>query len=376
MNIGFGNTVLVKGLDSGRLDGIGVYSQSLLEEFKKSEHKIFPQGFYIKKNKSLNHFILKEKLLYSIHCCLSALFSRPIGGINTASNELDLFFAPDHHIPYLMSTPVIATVMDIIPFIHPEWTSSRLRQLKNFAFKKAILSANHIITISEYSKNDILKYFPIDEKNISVVTLGVDKKYFKRIPEQAKYEVLKKYNLEKEFFIFIGTLQPRKNIIRILDAFDKLPADIKEQNQLVIVGQNGWNTDVLINRLRHLESTGYGKWLNYIPEEDMLALLQSAISLIYPSLYEGFGLPIVEAFASHCPVISSNITSIPEVAGDAALLVDPYSTEEITDAMYKIATNANLRKHLILKGLEQVKKFSWEKSAEQHLEVFQKVVGK
>lgn len=374
MNIGFGTTVLSKGLSNGRLDGIGVYSQSLLDEFQKSKHNILPLRFYMKENIVTDDIVLKDKLQYSVHSGLSAIFNHPIGNFSKIEKELDLFFAPDHHIPYLKSKPVVATVMDIIPFIHPEWTSSRFRKLKNFAFKKAILSADHIITISEYSKNDIINYFKIDESNISVVPLGVDKKYFKIIDKDKKQNILKKYNIEKDFFIFIGTLQPRKNILRIIEAFEQLPLEIKEQNQLIIIGQNGWNTDELMNKLTYLEESGHGKWINYIPEDDMLALFQSAISLVYPSLYEGFGLPIIEAFASSCPVISSNTTSIPEVAGDAAILVNPSSVKEISNAMYRIATNIDLRNELIALGLKQVKKFTWKKSADEHMKVFKSLL--
>lgn len=374
MNIGFGTTMLSKGLSANRLDGLGVYSKFILNEFKKSKHKVSTYRFYTKENIVSNHTILKSNLPYSIHSGLSALLGYPFGNFSEIEKKLDLFFAPDHHIPYMKTIPVVATVMDIIPFIHPQWASPRLRRVKNYAFKKAILSADHIITVSQYSKNEIIKYFNIDKCKVSVVMLGVDKKYFIRINEDTKLTVLKRYNLEKNFFIFVGTLQPRKNIMKIIEAFESLPVSIKERNHLIIVGQNGWKTDELIIKLHHLQKSGYGRWLNYVPDDQLLSLLQSAIALVYPSLYEGFGLPIVEAFASNCPVISSNTTSIPEVAGDAAILVDPNSIDQISSAMYKISTNSELRTELISKGQKQVKKFTWSKSAQVHLDILQKVL--
>ena len=374
MNIGFGTTVLEKGLKKGRLDGIGVYTQAIQNTLKQTEHRLYPLNFL-----SIGDVILQKKLSYtnlpySIHSGLSCIFNTPIGNFTTYEKQLDFFFAPDHHIPHLKHVPVIATVMDIIPFVHPQWVSKRLRTFKNFAFKKSILSAKHIITISEFSKNDMIQHFNIPENNISVVPLGVDKKYFYRIPKKEKQTTLDKYRIDKNFFLFIGTLQPRKNIIRIIEAYEQLPFEIKDKNALIIVGQNGWETDELLKKITHLENSGYGKWLDYVEDTEVLSLLQSSIGLVYPSLYEGFGLPIIEAFASQCPVISSNTTSIPEVAGDAAFLVNPLSVEEISNAMKLLATDIRLRETLIEKGIERVKQFTWEKSIQKHIEIFKKVM--
>ena len=375
MNIGFGTTVLEHGLAKGRLDGIGVYTQAILSELEKTEHTLYPLKFTSLKDvisdKKLNYM----NLPYSLHGGLSALLNRPIGNFTDYEKNIDFFFAPDHHIAHFKTVPVIATVMDIIPFVHPEWVSKRLRTFKNFAFKKSILSAEHIITISEYSKQDIMKYFHIPENTISIVPLGVDNKYFQRINQDEKQATLDKYSINKDFFLFIGTLQPRKNILRIIEAYEQLPLEIKNKNALIIVGQNGWETDELLKKIKRLESTGHGKWLDYVEDTEVLALLQSSIALVYPSLYEGFGLPIIEAFASHCPVISSNTTSIPEVAGDAALLVNPLLIDEISHAMQLLATDIHLRDELVKKGLERAKQFTWEKAAQEHMSVFKKVLN-
>ena len=376
MNIGFGITVLKHGKSKGRLDGIGVYAQAILNELKKTEHTVYPLKFSSVKDVIAQKKISYANLPYSLHSGLSSILHTPIGNFQSYEEKVDFFFAPDHHIPHFKQIPVIATVMDIIPFVHPEWVSKRLRTFKNFAFKKSILSAEHIITISEYSKQDIMHQFSISENHISVVPLGVDKKYFLRIEKDKKQSTLDKYNIHKNFFLFIGTLQPRKNIIRIIEAYTQLPMEIKEENVLIIVGQNGWETDELLEKIEYLEKSGYGTWLDYVEDTEVLALFQSATALVYPSLYEGFGLPIIEAFASQCPVISSNTTSIPEVAGDAALLVDPLSIVEISNAMQLLAQDIPLRQKLVKKGISRVNQFTWEKSIEKHLEVFEKVTQK
>ena len=374
MNIGFGTTVLEAGKAKGRLDGIGVYTQAILNELEKTNYTMHPLKFSSIKGAISDKRLSNKNLPYAIHSGLSSIFNTPIGDFSQYEKRIDFFFAPDHHIPHFKTVPVIATVMDIIPYIHPEWVPKRLRAFKNFAFKKSVLSAEHIITISEYSKQDIMKYFHIPDHTISVVPLGVDSRYFSRISSTNKQFVLNKFNINKNFFLFVGTLQPRKNIIRIIEAYEQLPTKIRDTNMLVIVGQNGWETNELLEKIEVLEKTGQGKWLNYIEDHDMLALLQSSIGLVYPSLYEGFGLPIIEAFASRCPVISSNTTSIPEVAGDAALLVNPLAVDEIANAMQILATDVHLRDELVKKGGERAKEFTWEKSAEEHMRVFKKVL--
>lgn len=376
MKIGYGVTVLSKGLKNNKLDGIGVYSKAILRELSASQD-ILCLKFKTKNNSHdvLGYKTFDFKFSYFVYTAITTLLNKQINLIDNFKGKIDIFFAPDHYIPYLGDTPVVATVMDLIPLIHPELTRSKLRKFKNYAFKKAILSATHIITISEYSKSDIIKYLGIKGSKISVVPLGVDKKYFQRVDNKKKEKVLEKYNIKKNFFIFIGTLQPRKNILRIIEAFEQLPQHVKNNNELIIIGQNGWKAEDIIDKLKEMQRLGYGKWLNYIPQDDLLSILQSAKALVYPSLYEGFGLPVIEAFASHCPVICSNTTSLPEVAGDAAILVNPLSVEEISSAICLLAEDEDKREKLIAKGLEQVKKFTWEKSVNEHLKVFKEVLS-
>jgi len=264
--------------------------------------------------------------------------------------------------------------MDIIPLIHPKWASSRFRRFKNFLFKRTILSADHIITVSQYSKDDIIQYLGISPEKISVVDLGVSKSFFHKVTDNEKKNVLDKYSIIEDFFLFIGTLQPRKNILRIIKSHRMLPEEVKKKHPLVIVGKYGWGSQNLMEEIDIMQEKNDGVWLSYLEQKELYALLQSAIGLIYPSLYEGFGLPVIEGFASECPVITSNVTSLPEVSGDAALLVDPYSTKEIMDAMNQLIQDEVLRETLIAKGNKRVKKYSWEKVAEDHLVIFKKVL--
>lgn len=378
MRIGFGATRWLSSLYKKKLDGIDIYTQELWRVFYKEKNMtLFPLVFgknpKVDVAPSLNN-IFRTSLNFPTHTVLHTNLKIPSKELNEYQNKIDLFFAPDHHIPWMKNVPVIATVMDIIPIIHPEWASSRFRRLKNFLFKRTILSADHIITVSQYSKDDIIQYLGVSPEKISVVDLGVNKRFFYKVTDHEKKNVLDKYSLIADFFLFIGTLQPRKNILRIIEAHRRLPEEVKKKHPLVIVGQYGWGSQKLMEEIDIMQKHNDGVWLSYVAQEDLYALLQLAIGMVYPSLYEGFGLPVIEGFASKCPVITSNITSLPEVAGDAALRVDPYSTKEITDAMNQLVHNKVLRETLIARGNERVKKYNWDKVADDHLIIFKKVL--
>jgi alpha-1,3-rhamnosyl/mannosyltransferase len=285
----------------------------------------------------------------------------------------NLIHATDHLIPKVKNIPVVATVMDLIPFIHPEWTRGRLRNLKNYLFKNTILSANHIITISEYSKNDLIHYFNIPEEKISVTYLGVNPDFYLQISEEEKNNVLKKLNLQPGFFLFVGTLQRRKNLEAALAAHALISVEERKLHPMVIVGNAGWASQELLESIQKYEEQGFVRWLKYLPNHEVKCLLQSALALVYVSLYEGFGLPILEAFASGCPVLTSNVSSIPEVAGQAAMMVSPHDIDEILKCMQKLIASQELREDLMNKGLIQAQQFNWKNCARSSLMAYQKL---
>ncbi len=219
------------------------------------------------------------------------------------------------------------------------------------AFRKMACSAQRIITISEYSKTDIVHYLEIPSERISVTHLGVNPAYSQPVAPDKRHAVLQRYGLEPGFFIFVGTIQPRKNVARIIEAHRMLPLQMQKARPLVIVGRYGWGSDELLPELLALKGRGCGRWLDNVSDEELHVLLQSALALVYPSLYEGFGLPVLEGFAAGLPVISSNTTSIPEVAADAAILVNPERIEEIADAMQKLAEDDAWAAELAERGI-------------------------
>lgn len=380
MRIGFGATALAKGIVSGHVDGIGVYTRSLLEELDKlnSEKTIVNFGrckAFADHNLFPGHLASCLPLPYTAATALSCLTSLSFPGSHKLQSKIDLFHAPDHYIPRLGRIPVVATVMDAIPFVHPEWVSKRLRVFKNAAFRQMARSAQRIITISEYSKADIVHYFGIPAERISVTHLGVNAVFAQPVAPDVKTAVLARYGLQPGFFIFVGTIQPRKNVARIIEAHRMLPEVMQKACPLVIVGRKGWGTDELLPELQALESRGCGRWLNYVTDAELHALLQSARALVYPSLYEGFGLPVLEGFAAGLPVISSKTTSIPEVAGDAALLVNPEHSAEIAAAMLQLAEDDALATDLVERGQRRVESFTWDNCLQQTVRVYKELVN-
>lgn len=191
----------------------------------------------------------------------------------------------------------------------------------------------------------MVEHLNIAPERISVTPLGVDPVYFERIGAEQLEAVLERHGLKPGFFLFVGTLQPRKNLPRVLEAFQQLPEATRKAHPLVVVGRDGdgWNNEDLLPQLHALQQHGEGRWLSYLPQTDVLALLQSAGALVFASLYEGFGLPVIEAFAAQCPVIASNTTSLPEVAGNASWPVNPDSAESISAAMQAVLKQGALR---------------------------------
>jgi len=363
MKLAIGTTVLSKGLANRHIDGIGIYTSQLLKHFKRTDLEIAEVDFSA------------FRFPFEMHVGIASLTGLPFIETGTIEETIDLFHATDHHIPKLRHTPVVATVMDIIPLVHPEWVSRTLRPLKNFAYKKSIGWAEHIITISDYSKNDLIMHLDIDPSRISVIPLGVNERFFHRSSEEERGRILSRFGIDRPYFLYVGTIQPRKNLHRILDAYLRLPNPIRRDTALVIVGRYGWGEDALRDRLNALNASSDILWLQNVADNELPTLMQASAALVYPSLYEGFGLPILEGFAAETPVITSNVTSIPEVASDAAILVNPYNTGEITDAMKMVAENESLRRSLIGKGKERVMEYSWEKSAIEHQNVFEKVLS-
>lgn len=288
-----------------------------------------------------------------------------------ATRPPDVLFVPAHVLPLFHPRRSVVTVHDLgylyYPQAHTRWAREYLRWSTCYNAR----SAAHAIVDSHATQRDLLQHCRAAPERVSVVYPGCDS-------DVALYSaaetaaILERYRIPSPYVIYVGTLQPRKNIGGLLDAFAQVAARGGAAH-LAIVGKQGWLYESLYAHVRRLGLEGRVHFTGYVPQEHLSALLQGAQAFVLPSLYEGFGLPVLEAMACGTPVICSNAGSLPEVAGDAAVLVDPQDTGQLTQALVRVLGDAEMRRDLTQRGLRQAKRFSWEQCARQTLEILEAV---
>lgn len=314
--------------------------------------------------------ILKPKKLWTRLALPLALF--------LAKQKPDIFFSPSHYLPRFSPARVkkIVTIFDL-SYLHftNMFNRSDLWKLTKWS-KFSIANANHIVTISNFSKQDIIKQYLVPKEKITVSYPGYNSEIYKPIRDDEKIrQVASKYGIEGSYIIYIGTLQPRKNLIRLIEAIAKI-----DKLQLVIVGkskgenQGGWMYDQILKKPAELGIKERVVFTGFVPSMDLVYLLNGATAFVLVSLWEGFGIPVVEAMACEVPVVVSNVSSLPEVVGNAGLFVDPKSVDQIEQAIRVILTDKKLKIRKSKQGLVQAKKFSWNKMAKKVLSIFDEVV--
>lgn len=293
---------------------------------------------------------------------------------DVAKEKADIFFAPSSYIiPNLLPSSVktILTVHDLVAFLFPNTHNKKATLLEKLLLKRALKKASHVTAVSQNTKKDIIDKFKYDENKIDVIhCAGSD--FFKPLNKDELGTFAKDTNLPEKFFLAVGTIEPRKNYYGLLKAFMKMSRSHPDVH-LLIVGQEGWGYEKVFNLMNSASLEGKVHVLGYLSNKSLIKLYNLCIGLVFPSFYEGFGIPPLEAMKCGCPVIASNISSIPEVVGDSAILVNPEDSKEIAKAMSKMIKKEGLREELSKKGIEQAKKFSWENSAKKLSEIFNRI---
>jgi len=345
--------------------GIGEYAYELLLQFSKAKGDVKFE-VYLKENPRIEMPVPTSNFKYKIvgPKKLWTQFGLPLNLF--LGKRPNIFFTPTHYAPRFSPIPTAISIMDL-SFIHfPNLFAKKdLYQLTNWT-RYSVKNASKIFTISKSSKDDIINEYGVDDKKIFVTYPGIKEGSNARILTMD--DLRKKFGIDKDYILFVGTLQPRKNIVKLIEAFSKIE---RENLILIIVGKKGWLYEDILSAPQKFGVGERVKFLDFVEDKDLPSLYKNALCFVLPSLYEGFGLPVLEAMKYGCPVLTSNVSSLPEAGGDAAIYFDPTDAEDIASKIEKVISNPKLRQELIEKGYNQIKKFSWEKTAKETLRVLE-----
>ncbi len=356
----------LRSLSSGRVSGVENYCLNLLESMppldNRNQYTFFYNSLRRRKlpdfhfvNSTVRHSHIPNKIL-------NLALKLNLTKLENFIGETDWIFMPNlNQFSIYPKSKLAVTVHDLSPVMAPEFYNVKRRLWHKFLnYKKALERADIIFTVSEYTKNDLIKIFSVPAEKIKVVYPGVSHKAFHpNLPENYLREVRNLYSLPGKFILFLNTVEPRKNLGTLVKAFEKL----QDSTNLVVAGRLGWKYRAdfkLINNSRKLNKI---KYIGYVQEQHKPALIKLASALVYPSFYEGFGFQLLEAMAVGTPVVASQLTSIPEVTGDAALLVNPYDENSLAEALSEVLNNEGLRQALVAKGIRRAQHFNWQKTA-------------
>jgi glycosyltransferase involved in cell wall biosynthesis len=288
----------------------------------------------------------------------------------------DVLFVPAHVLPLVHPQPSVVTVHDLGYLHYPGAHRLLDRLYLDLSTRYNARAARRVIAVSQATKDDLVQHYGIEPDKITVVYSGYDETMQPVEDEATIKEVKARYGIGGDYVLYVGTLQPRKNLGRLLEAYATVRKQANDNRKgeaprLVIAGRKGWLYDQIFRQVEQLGLETEVIFTGYVPQDDLPALLSGARLFVFPSLYDGFGLPVLEAMACGTPVLCSNVASLPEVAGEAALLVDPLDVKGMAEDMERLLRDEGLRSQLVERGFQQVRRFSWERCARETLAVLE-----
>jgi glycosyltransferase involved in cell wall biosynthesis len=278
-------------------------------------------------------------------------------------------------LPPLVRVPSVVTIHDCIHLMFPQYLPNRWAlTYARTSITMAAKRSTRVLTVSESSKRDIRRFVDVPPSKIDVIYNSYDPRFGVEPAADAVDRVRERYQLQSQFVLYAGNVKPHKNLERLIEAFHIVRSRGLDDVRLILIGDEISKYTALRRAVHRHQLHNYVRFLGYLPEETLAVMYRLAGVFVFPSLYEGFGLPPLEAMASGTPVVTSNVSSLPEVAGDAAVLVDPYSAEAIADGMYRVLTDNDLRSELRRRGPERASHFSWESSVRRVREIYGQVL--
>lgn len=364
LRLGFDATILTR-----RLTGVGIYTKSLISALLEVDPKLEIVLFAHKKIEDFEDEPRVEKIVkYGLNVHHFLQFKLPH---LLKKHKIDIFHGPNFYLPLRGKIPKAVTVHDLSAQFFPGQHTLRHR-LSQLFFPPSLRKADRIISVSRTTANELTRFASETEAKTRVVHNGIDP-IFAPVTEVEVREIREEFYLPERFILFVGTLEPRKNVGRLVEAYARVKERIGD-TKLVIAGGRGWQYNDIFARIDRLCISDDVLCIGYIPFESLPALYSAAHVFAYPSLYEGFGLPPLEAAACGTPVLTSNLSSMPEVMADAAVLIDPMDTEGIAEGLFKLSTDDTLRSDLILKGFSRAAEFSWKTTARKTLEIYRELL--
>ena len=371
MKIAVNTRLLLK----NKLEGIGIFSCETLSRITKAhpEH----QFYFIFDREYDESFLFSDNITPVIafpqarHPYLWYLFFEWGLPMKLRGIKPDMFLSTDGWIPTQLDIPMVNVIHDLNFLHHPEFVPPVVRRYYDRYFPKFARNATRLATVSEFSKQDIHDSYQVPLESIDVVYNGANQVY-RPYSEVEQDEVRQKYTQGCDFFLFVGLIHKRKNLANIFRAFDQFKERTDNETKLVVVGDKKWWAGEIEDTYLQMRHRDDVIMLGRQQLEVVSALAASALAMVYTSLFEGFGQPIVDSFNSHTPVITSNTSSMPEVAGEAAMIVDPYSVEQITEALCRLKVDDAYRNNLIEKGKERQHLFTWDRTAEMLWQTIEK----
>jgi glycosyltransferase involved in cell wall biosynthesis len=290
--------------------------------------------------------------------------------------RVTLFHAPHYVLPPLVRCTSVVTIHDCIHLMFPQYLPNRMAfSYAKWSISQAAKCATRVMTVSESSKRDILRFVDTEPDKIDVIYNAYDERFAIEPLEGDVVRVRERYQLHDEFVLYAGNVKPHKNLERLIEAFHLVRTRGLDRLKLVLIGDEISKYTALRRAVHQHQLHKYVRFLGFVPEETLAVMYRLAGVFVFPSLYEGFGLPPLEAMASGTPVVTSNVSSLPEVAGDAALLVDPYDPRAIADGIYSVLTDETLRRGMVHRGIARAGQFSWEQSVRRVRQIYGEVSG-
>jgi glycosyltransferase involved in cell wall biosynthesis len=294
--------------------------------------------------------------------------------LSLARERVRLVHEPHYVLPPLLRCRSVVTIHDCIHLMFPQYLPSKLAHVyAKGSMWVAARKSNRILTVSEASKRDILRFFNVSPDKVAVIYNAIDERFLAPADDERMDLVKQRYQLDDPFVLYVGNIKPHKNIERLIDAFGRARARGCEGMKLVIIGDEISKYPGLRQTVHRHKLDKHVRFLGFQPTETLAAFYRLARAFVFPSLYEGFGLPPLEAMACGTPVVTSNVSSLPEIAGGAALLVDPYNVDAIAEGISRAVSDAALRTDLVRRGLDRARSFSWEQSVRRIHQIYLEV---